>query len=125
MFTNFRFPEGTHAKVRHQALQQLGESFQHWKSELNVKYIQKGLTPFHEYGKITLGMCVDLVAQKTSLEALAPNARNRELVKRNMHHHHLGPGGYYRKEAEFRKGEEEPTESRAYNLNGVSKRTKH
>jgi hypothetical protein len=27
LFTNFRFPEGTHAKVRHQALKQLGESF--------------------------------------------------------------------------------------------------
>ena len=65
------------------------------------------------------------MAQKTLPEALALSARNRELAKRNMHHHHLGPGGYYRKEAEFRKGEEEATESRAYNLNGVSKRTKH
>jgi len=70
-------------------------------------------------------MWADLVAQKTLPEALALSARNRELAKRNMHHHHLGPGGYYRKEAEFRKIEEEAAESGVYNLKGVSKRAKH
>jgi len=70
-------------------------------------------------------MWADLVAQKTLPEALALSAHNRELAKRNMHHHHLGPGGYYRKEAEFRKIEEEAAESGVYNLKGVSKRTKH
>ena len=47
----------------------------------------------------------------------------RRLYQR--HHHHLGPGGYYRKEAEFRKTEEEAAESGVYNLKGVSKRAKH
>ena len=56
---------------------------------------------------------------------MALSAHNRELAKRNMHHHHLGPGGYYRKEAGFRKIEEEAAESEVYNLKGVSKRAKH
>jgi hypothetical protein len=70
-------------------------------------------------------MWVDLVAQKNSPEALVLSAHNRELAKRYMHHHHLGPGGYYRKEAKFRKMEEEAAESGAYNLKGVLKRAKH
>ena len=51
------------------------------------------------------------MAQKTSPEALALSAHNRELAKRSMHHHHLGVGGYYMKEAKFRNMEEEATES--------------
>ena len=35
------------------------------------------------------------------------SARNTKLAKRNKHHHHLGPGGYYAKEEQFRKMDEE------------------
>ena len=35
------------------------------------------------------------------------SARNTELAKRNKHHHHLGPSGYYAKEEQFRKMDEE------------------
>ena len=69
----------------------MGESFWHWRSELNTKYIQKGLTPFNEFGKITPSQWEELMAQKTSPEALELSARNTELAKRNKHHHHLGP----------------------------------
>ena len=58
---------------------------------MNKKYIQKGLTPFHEFGNITPSQWEEL------------SARNTELAKRNKHHHHLGPGGYYAKEEQFRK----------------------
>ena len=51
------------------------------------------------------------MAQKTSSEALELSARNTELAKRNKHHHHLGPGGYYAKEEQFRKMDEEATAS--------------
>ena len=85
----------------------MGESFQHWRSELNMKYIQKGWTPSNEFGKITPSQWEELVAQKTSPEALELSARNTELAKRNKHHHHLGPGGYYAKEEQFRKMDEE------------------
>ena len=39
--------------------------------------------------------------------ALELSARNTELAKRNKHHYHLGPGGYYAKEEQFRKIDEE------------------
>ena len=47
------------------------------------------------------------MAHNTSPEALELNARNTELTKSNKHHHHLGPGGYYAKEEQFRKMDEE------------------
>ena len=90
----------------------MGESFRCWRSELNTKYIQKGLTPFNELGKITPSQWEELVAQKTSPEALELSARNTELAKRNKHHHHLGLGGYYAKEEQFRKMDEEATAAR-------------
>ena len=90
----------------------MGESFRRWRSELNTKYIQKGLTPFNEFGKITPSQSEELVAQKTSPEALELNARNTELAKRNKHHLHLGPGGYYAKEEQFRKMDKEAAAAR-------------
>ena len=71
--------------------------------ELNKKYIQKGLTHFNEFDKITPSQWEELVAQKTSPKALELSAHNTELAKRNKHHHHLGPSGYYAKEDQFRK----------------------
>ena len=85
----------------------MGESFRRWRSKLNKKYIQKGLTPFKEFSNITPSQREELVAQKTSLEALELSARNTELAKKNKYHHHLGPGGYYVKEEQFRKMDEE------------------
>ena len=49
------------------------------------------------------------MAQKTSPEALELSACNTELAKRNKHHNHLGPNGYYAKEEQFRKIDEEAT----------------
>ena len=62
---NFRFPEGKHELVKN-AFKIMGESFRRWRSELNKKYIQKGLTPFNEFGNITPSQWEELVAQKTS-----------------------------------------------------------
>jgi len=42
----------------------LGESFHQWKSELNTKYVQKGLTPFVDYGDITPQQWEEFVRQK-------------------------------------------------------------
>ena len=87
----------------------MGESFRCWRSELDKKYIQKGLTPFNKFGNISPSQWEELMALKTSPEALELSAHNTELAKRNKHHHHLGPGGYYAKEEQFRKMDEEAT----------------
>ena len=65
------------------------------------------------------------MAQKTSLEALALSARNTELAKKNKHHHRLGPGGYYGKEEQFRKMEEEAAASRSFNLSRLKVRSRN
>ena len=49
---NFRFPEGKQELVKN-AFKIMGKSFRRWRSKLNKKYIQKGLTPFNEFGNIT------------------------------------------------------------------------
>ena len=84
----------------------MGDSFRRSRSELNKKYIQKGLTPFNEFGKITLSQWEELVAEKTSPEALALSAHNREQAKKNKHPPRLGPGGYHAKQGVFRKLDE-------------------
>ena len=50
---NFCFPQGTRDKVKYYARKMLGETFRRWKSELNVRYVKKGLTPFADYVDIT------------------------------------------------------------------------
>jgi hypothetical protein len=62
----FKFLRGTKAKVEHYSLKSLGEAFRRWRSCLNKEYVQKGLTPFKEFGKITPGQWEEFVAQKTT-----------------------------------------------------------
>ena len=90
-----------------------------------MNYIQKGLTPFNEFSHITPSQWVDLVAQKTSPKALALSARNTELAKKNKHHHRLGPDGYYGKEQQFRKMEEEVAASGSFSLSGLKVRSRN
>ena len=61
----FFLPRGTQDKVKHYAKKMLGETFRRWKSELNTKYVQKGLTPFADYGDITPQQWEEFVRQKT------------------------------------------------------------
>ena len=49
----FVFPRETRDKVKLYARKMLGETFCRWKSELNVRYVKNGLTPFADYGDIT------------------------------------------------------------------------
>jgi hypothetical protein len=65
---------------------------------------------------------VEFMAKKTSPEALALSARNSELVKRNQHHPHLGPGGYAGKEELFRKMDEEAKASGKIKVKTLKKR---
>ena len=75
----------------------LGETFRRWKSELNVRYVKKGLTPYADYRDITPAQWEEFVRQKTTKEALALSQKQIELAKSNKHKVRLGPGGYQRK----------------------------
>ena len=93
----FIVPRGTREHVKHYALKMLGETFHRWKSELNTRYVQKGRTPFANYGDITPAQWEEFVRQKTTEEALALSQKQTELAKSNIHKVRLGPGGYQRK----------------------------
>ena len=67
----FIFPRGTRDKVKYHARNMLGETFRRWKSELNVRYVKKGLTPFADFMDITPAQWEEYVRQKTTEEALA------------------------------------------------------
>jgi hypothetical protein len=81
----------------------MGNAFQCWRVDLNKRFIQRGLTPFHEFGNLTHNQWAQLIAEKTSPEALALSARNREQAKKNKHPPRLGPSGYHAKQGMFRK----------------------
>ena len=102
----FVFPRGTRDKVKHYARKMLGETFRRWKSELNVRYVKKGLTPFADYGDITPAQWEEFVRQKTTEEALALSQKQTELAKSNIHKVRLGPGGYQRKVDQWRRERE-------------------
>jgi len=102
----FVLPRGTTEKVKYYAMKMLGEAFRWWKSHLNTEYIQKGRTPFSEFGDITPAQWEEFVRQKTTEEALALSQKNRELAQSNIHKVHLGPGGYQRKVDQWRRERE-------------------
>ena len=62
---------------------------------------------------------------KDFTEALELSARNTELVKRNKYHHHLGLGGYYAKEEQFRKVDEEATAAENIDVTNLKVRSRN
>ena len=65
------------------------------------------------------------MAQKTSPETLELSARNTKLAKKNKHHHHLGPGGYYAKEEQFRKMDEDAIVARNIDVKNLKVRSRN
>ena len=98
----FVLPRGTTEKVKYYATKMLGEAFRRWKSHLITEYVQKGQTPFSEFGDITPAQWEEFVRQKTTEEALALSQKNRELAQSNIHKVRLGPGGCQRKVDQWR-----------------------
>ena len=47
----------------------LGETFRRWKSELNIRYVQKGRMPFADYRDFTPAQWEEFVRQKTTEES--------------------------------------------------------
>lgn len=56
---------------------------------------------------------------------MALSARNIELAKRNKHHHHLGLNGYYGKEDQFRKMDEEAEASNNTKVKNLKVRSRN
>jgi hypothetical protein len=82
---NFKLLKGKHEQVRKHAYKIMGNALQCWRSDLNRRFIQKGITPFHEFGNITHNQWAQLMAERTSPEALALSRRNSKQAKKNKH----------------------------------------
>jgi hypothetical protein len=92
--------------VKNAMLINMGRLFRKWKSELNMKYMKKGLMPKH-MGKITEAQWKEFVQQKTDPKALAISNEYAEMSKKNIYPHHMGSKGYIAKIPEWKKKIEE------------------
>jgi hypothetical protein len=92
--------------VKNAMLINMGRLFRKWKSELNMKYVKKGLMPKH-MGKITEAQWKEFVQQKTDPKALAISNEYAEMSKKNIYPHHMGSKGYIAKIPEWKKKIEE------------------
>ena len=77
-------------------MKQCAFSFHNWRSELNTKFVKKGLDATKKYKNITATKWKTFGEQKTSEEFLSKSQANSELAKKNIYHHRLGTGGYKR-----------------------------
>jgi len=77
-------------------MRQCAISFHKWRSELNIKFVKKGLDAMKKYPSITTAKWKTFVEQKTSEEFLSMSQANAELAKKNIYHHCLGTSGYQR-----------------------------
>jgi hypothetical protein len=96
MKEKIKFPTSVEEVVKNVIFIHMGRLFRKWKSELNMKYMKKGLMPKH-MGKITEAQWKEFVQQKTDPKALAISNEYAEMSKKNIYPHHMGSKGYVAK----------------------------
>jgi hypothetical protein len=106
MKEKIKFPAGAADVVKNVVFINMGRLFRKWKSELNTKYVKKGLMPKH-MGKITQAQRKEFVQQKTDHKALAISNEYVDMLKKNIYPHHMGSEGYVAKILEWKKKIEE------------------
>ncbi|KAJ1277627.1 hypothetical protein BS78_04G018000 [Paspalum vaginatum] len=84
-------------KCKKYALQQFGQAYHQWKTDLNASFVKTGRSPLTEFGRITPAQWDKFVRQRTTPKAITKSKANSDLTKRNVHTHRLGPGGYLAK----------------------------
>jgi hypothetical protein len=92
--------------VKNAMLINMGRLFRKWMSELNTKYMNKGLMPKY-MGKIIEAQWKEFVQQKTDPKALAISNEYAEISKKNIYPHHIRSKGYVAKIPEWKKKIEE------------------
>jgi len=85
------------------AMKMIAKSWRMHKSNLVRKFIDKGLEPLEKHPHIEPADWNEFVQLRESEEAQAASERFRELRKRHLHDHNLGPVGYEGKIARWEK----------------------
>jgi hypothetical protein len=88
MKENIKFAAGAEDIVKNAMFINMGSLFRKWKSELNMKYMKKGLVPKY-MGKITKAQWKKFVQQKTNPKALVISNEYAEMSKKNIYPHHM------------------------------------
>jgi hypothetical protein len=101
-----KFPAGAEDVVKNAIFINMGRLFHKWKSELDTKYVKKGMMPKH-MGKIIEAQWKEFVQQKTDPKALAISNEYADMSKKNIYPHHMGSKGYVAKIPEWKKKIEE------------------
>jgi hypothetical protein len=115
MKEKIKFPAGAEDVVKNAMFINMGRLFRKWKSELNMKYMKKGLVPKH-MGKITEVQWKEFIQQKTDPKALAISNEYAEMSKKNIYPHHMGSKGYVAKIPKWKKKIEEAVSAGNPNL---------
>jgi hypothetical protein len=106
MKEKIKFSAGAEDVVKNAMFINMGRLFRKWKSELNTKYVRKGLMPKH-MGKIIEAQWKEFLQQKADPKALAISNKYDEMSKKNIYPHHMGSKGYVAKIPEWKKKIEE------------------
>jgi hypothetical protein len=84
MKEKIKFPAGAEDVMKNAMFINMGRLFRKWRSELNTKYVKKGLVPKH-MGKITEVQWKEFVQQKTDPKSLAISNEYAEMSKKNIY----------------------------------------
>jgi hypothetical protein len=102
MKEKIKFSAGAEDIVKNVMFINMGRLFRKWKSELNTKYVKKGLMPKY-MGKIIEAQWKEFVQQKIDSKALAISNEYAEMSKKNIYPHHMGSKGYVAKISKWKK----------------------
>src|SRR6266540_6532137 len=78
----FRVPRGTEPQVKTWVMKTTDKSFKDWKSDLNMQYVQKGLTLFRTWGMITPDDWNAFVQKKSTEASKLLNKQRSEQAKK-------------------------------------------
>ena len=92
--TRFIFRVKSRAVAKEYTMRQCAISFRNWRSELNIKFVKKGLDATKKYPRITAAKRKTFIEKKTSEEFLSKSQANAELPNKNIYQHCLGTSGY-------------------------------
>jgi hypothetical protein len=115
MKEKLKFPTGAEDIVKNAMFINMGRWFRKWKSELNTKYVKKGLMPKH-MGKIIEAQWKKFIQQKTDPKVLTISNEYAKMSKKNIYPHHMGSKGYVAKILEWKKKIEEAISAGNSNL---------
>lgn len=128
LMESFEFPEGSHERVKHDALMIMDNSWKNLKTTLNRHYVKKGVTPdFVKLGLPRLEQQWDaFVEMKQSAEAISSSEQHTAISKQNKYPHRLGTAGYKGKIPQWERQEEELIRSGVTPITaGWAPRSKH